>query len=81
MTGVKILLVVLFLLVILFPVVKKVLSDVDYKRQLRGNRPERQSSDSCVAYSSAEMDQQKEHKEMLDTEARVRSMQNFIGPK
>ena len=81
MNEAKIALLVCLAVLIFVPVARKILADIDYKRQLKGRRPERTCRDDAMAFSSSETEQQKETKEMLAVEARTRGMQNFIGPK
>ena len=81
MNEAKIALLVCLAVLIFVPVARKILADIDYKRQRKGRRPERTCRNDAMAFSSSETERLKETKEMLEVETRTRGMQNFIGPK
>ncbi|SEI67228.1 hypothetical protein SAMN02910453_1066 [Lachnospiraceae bacterium A10] len=71
----------------LIPVVIKIISDIDYKRQITGKRKERRFQGNRAPMSASDLEMSTEQNEEYQrreanlAELRIKSGQNLLGPK
>lgn len=78
MNGYLIALLVVVAAAVLIPVAFSVIQRIDYRRQISGKKKERRLKDG---QHISEEEPKNQEMEFLEYEARVKSGQNFFGPK
>ena len=74
-------------LVTIIPVVIKIISDIDYKRQITGKRKERRFRGERAPMGASDLEMSMEQNEEYQrreanlAELRIKSGQNLLGPK